>query len=419
MGENPLLSDTKLKSAKPKERGYRLTDDRGLCVLVQPSGSKLFQVRYRHLNKQKIYSIGAYPDVSLAQAREIREQARKLIAQGIDPVEYRRSTASGLGFDPNASFKTVASEWLETWSVGKSPRHVGYVERRLAADIFPVIGERSIESITAPDLVMLLKRIEKRGAHDIAKRAHQTCGQIFRYAVATGRIKSNPAKDFQPSDVLIAAVRKNFARIEAKELGSLLQSIEVYTGSAMTRIAMKLLAMTFVRTSELINGRWEEIDWEAKRWNIPAERMKMRDPHIVPLSSQAIQQLKLLHKLTGRLELMFPGERNRRTPMSNNTILKALERMGYAGRMTGHGFRGLASTVLHEQGYDHQHIEAQLAHQARNRVSAAYNHAKYLSQRTAMMQAWSDYLETQQRAVVPALPCQTQDVTQDRVIQAA
>lgn len=218
---------------------------------------------------------------------------------------------------------------------------------------------------------------------------------------------------------MIAAVRKNFARIEAKELGSLLQSIEVYTGSAMTRIAMKLLAMTFVRTSELINGRWEEIDWEANRWNIPAERMKMRDPHIVPLSSQAIQQLKLLHKLTGRLELMFPGERNRRTPMSNNTILKALERMGYAGRMTGHGFRGLASTVLHEQGYDHQHIEAQLAHQARNRVSAAYNHAKYLSQRTAMMQAWSDYLETQQRAVVPALPCQTQDVNQDRVIQAA
>jgi len=396
-----VLSDTKLKNVKPKERGFRLADDRGLCVLVQPSGSKLFQLRYRHLNKQRIYSIGSYPDVSLAQAREMREQVRKLIAQGIDPVEHRRLSGSRIGFDPNASFETVAKEWLATWSVGKSARHVGYVERRLLADIYPIIGERSIESITAPDLVGLLKRIERRGAHDIAKRAHQTCGQIFRYAVATGRIKSNPAKDFQPSDVLISAVKKNFARIDAKEIGPLMQAIEVYTGSAMTRIAMKLMAMTFVRTSELINARWQEIDWDASRWNIPAERMKMRDPHVVPLSSQAVQQLKLLHKLTGRLELMFPGERNRKTPMSNNTILKALERMGYGGRMTGHGFRGLASTVLHEKGFDHQHIEAQLAHQSRNRVSAAYNHAKYLIQRTLMMQAWADFLEAQTKSASP------------------
>ncbi|HZY71928.1 MAG TPA: site-specific integrase [Edaphobacter sp.] len=250
----------------------------------------------------------------------------------------------------------------------------------------------------------LLKLIEQRGAFDIAKRALETVGQVFRYAIAHGYCKRNPAADFKPADVLKSAPKANYARIDAKDLPGLLRAIEVYQGTPVTRLAIKLMAMTFVRTSELIGARWSEFDLEVKRWDIPAERMKMRTPHIVPLSSQAIEVLELLRPLTGKEDFLFPGDRDPKKLMSNNTILKTLERMGYKGRMTGHGFRGVASTILHEQGFDHQHIELQLAHAPRNAVSAAYNHAPYLKQRAEMMQSWSDYLETQQRGKVLPMP---------------
>jgi integrase len=301
------------------------------------------------------------------------------------------------------SFQSVAMLWLEHWKEGVTPRHADDTERRMKANILPYIGARPIAEIEAPELVAMVKAIEVRGARDIAKRALETTGQIFRYAIAHGYAKRNPAAEIKPRDVLKPTQRVNFARVDAKELPALLRSIEVYRGSHITRLAMKLLALTFVRTSELIEARWSEFDLDAARWDIPAERMKMRTPHIVPLSRQAVEILRSLNHLTGHGELVFPGDRDPSKPMSNNTILKGLERMGYRGKHTGHGFRGLASTILHEQGYNHDHIELQLAHTQRNAVAAAYNHALYLEPRRRMMQAWADFLDQQQHGakVIP------------------
>jgi integrase len=265
------------------------------------------------------------------------------------------------------------------------------------ADILPCLGPRPIAEIEAPELVAMANAIQERGALDIAKRALETVGQVFRYSIAHGYSKRNPSSEIRPSDILKSIRKVNYARVDAKELAELLRSIEVYQGTHVTRLAMKILAMTFVRTSELIQAKWAEFDLDAARWDIPAERMKMRTPHIVPLATQALEALTILHSLTGHSEWLFPGDRNIKKPMSNNTILGALKRMGYKGRMTGHGFRGLASTILHEQGYSHDHIELQLAHAPRNAVSAAYNHALYLEPRARMMQDWADFLERTQR----------------------
>jgi integrase len=261
--------------------------------------------------------------------------------------------------------------------------------------VFPLIGSRPVSEIQAPELVKMMKAIQRRGALDIAKRCYQMTSQVFRYAIAHGLAERNPAGDIKPSDILPSRRQTNYARVDARELPALLRAIEAYQGTPVTRLAIKLLALTFVRTGELIAARWEEFDLQAGQWRIPAERMKMRTEHIVPLSLQAIQILQILYGITGHSKLLFPGERDHSKPISNNTILKALERMGYKGRMTGHGFRGLASTILHEQGFDHAHIELQLAHQERDAVSAAYNYATYLKQRGKMMQWWSDYLDQQ------------------------
>jgi len=267
----------------------------------------------------------------------------------------------------------------------------------MAADILPCLGARPIAKIEAPELVAMANAIQDRGARDIAKRALETVGQVFRYGIAHGFAMRNPATEIRPSDILKSIPKTNYARIDAKELPALLRRIEVYQGKQVTRLAMKLMVMTFVRTTELIEAKWTEFDLDNARWDIPAGRMKMRTPHIVPLARQALEVLEMLRELTGKGEWLFPGDFNAAQPMSNNTILKALERMGYKGRMTGHGFRGLASTILHEQGYAHEHIELQLAHAPRNAVSAAYNHALYLEPRCRMMQDWADLLERTQR----------------------
>jgi integrase len=290
------------------------------------------------------------------------------------------------------SFQTVAWRWHEHWKTGKSPRHVDYVKRRMDMDILPCLGPRPISEIEAPELVAMTAAIQDRGAIDIAKRALETVGQVFRYGIAHGFCRRNPAADIRSSDFLKTGRKVNYARVDAKELPALLRSIEVYRGTHVTRFALKLLAMTFVRTGELIGAKWSEFDLKSARWDIPAERMKMRTPHIVPLAQQVCEVLQSLHDITGKSEWLFPGDRGSDKPMSNNTILKALERMGYKGRMTGHGFRGVASTLLHEQGYPHEHIEIQLAHSPRNAVSAAYNHALYLEPRSKMMQEWADFL---------------------------
>ena len=391
------LTDTEIKRAKTTERAYSIGDGGGLYLWVKPTGGKLWRWSYRFEGKEKLMSFGKYPDVSLALARDRHVDARKLLATGIDPMAQRKIEKKVQKVSSENSFQSVYTRWLEYWQEGKSPRHVDSVRRRMAADILPCLGARPIAKIEAPELAAMANAIQDRGARDIAKRALETVGQVFRYGIAHGLATRNPATEIRPSDILKSTPKTNYARIDAKELPTLLRRIEVYQGKQVTRLAMKLMAMTFVRTTELIEAKWKEFDLENARWDIPAERMKMRTPHIVPLARQALEVLEMLRELTGKGEWLFPGDFNAAQPMSNNTILKALERMGYKGRMTGHGFRGLASTVLHEQGYAHDHIELQLAHAPRNAVSAAYNHALYLEPRTRMMRDWADFLERTQR----------------------
>jgi len=391
------LTDTEIKKAKAKEKAYSLNENGGLYLWITPVGGKLWRWAYRFDRKEKLMSFGKYPDVPLALARERHSEARKLLATGVDPMAQRKAEKTAERIAIENSFQSITTQWLEHWQEGKSPRHVDTVRRRMAADILPCLGARPIAEIEAPELVAMANAIQDRGARDIAKRALETVGQVFRFGIAHGYAKRNPATEIRPSDILKSSPKTNYARVDGRELPTLLRRIEVYQGKQVTRLAMKLMSMTFVRTTELIEAKWGEFDLENARWDIPAERMKMRTPHIVPLARQALEVLEMLRDFTGSNEWLFPGDLNAAQPMSNNTILKALERMGYKGRMTGHGFRGLASTILHEQGYAHDHIELQLAHAPCNAVSAAYNHALYLEPRARMMQDWADFLEHTQR----------------------
>lgn len=395
-----MLTELQVKNAKPRDAEYKLPDSRGLYLLVRPNGSRLWQCRYWIDKKERKASFGPYPQISLAEARAQRDELKKQRAQGLDPLKLRRASEEAAQIAQANSFEAVARAWFGSWSKARTKRHAAYVLRRLEADVFPALGARPVAEIQAPEIVRMVKAIEQRGALDIAKRAFQTTSQVFRYAIAHGLANDNPAIKVRPSDVLPATSKTNYARIDQRELPTLMRKIRAYRGTPTTRLAIELMAFTFVRTGELIGARWAEFDRDAAEWRIPAERMKMRTPHIVPLSKQAIEVLRVLHEATGHRDLLFPGERDHDKPMSNNTILKALERMGYKGRMTGHGFRGLASTILHEKGFDHMHIELQLAHQERNRVSASYNHALYVEQRAKMMQWWADHLDAQVR---PAL----------------
>ena len=391
------LTDTEIKNAKTKPKAYSMADGGGLYLRVTTAGSKLWRWSYRFQCKEKLMSLGEYPYTTLSGVREKYMETRKLLVSGTDPMAQRKAEKITNRAASENSFQSVAGKWLEHWRHGKSLRHVAYVSRRMDLDVFPCLGARPIERIEAPEVVAMVMAIQKRGAEDIAKRALQTTAQVFRYGIAHGFSKRNPATEFRPADVLRSTRVTNYARVDAKELPNLLRSIEVYQGTHVTRLAMKLMSLTFLRTSELIGAEWAEFDFENARWDIPAERMKMRKPHIVPLARQTLEVLEMLRRLTGDSKWLFPGDRNPKRFMSNNTILKGLERMGYKGTMTGHGFRGVASTILHEQGYVPEHIELQLAHLPRNTVSAAYNHALYLGPRTKMMQDWANFLERAQR----------------------
>ncbi len=391
------LTVTAINNAKPTDKPYKLSDEKGMYLLVNATG-KYWRMDYRFDGKRKTLALGVYPDVPLAGARDNRDQARKLIASSppIDPSEKRKDAKADRVANKTNTFELWAGKWWQHWHASKSPRHAEYVKRRLEADIYPSIGKFPINEIAADQVVDTVKAIAGRGALDIAKRAHQTMGQVFRYAIAHGKESKttrNPATDVKPGDIIESRKKENYARIELKEFPQLLRAIDASKSQPLTRLAVKLMALTFVRTTELIEARWSEFDFDAEQWRIPAERMKMKTQHIVPLSRQSIHILELLKTLTGNGAMVFPNQNNHSKAMSNNTILKALEVMCYKGRMTGHGFRGLASTALHEQGFDHQHIELQLAHQERNEVSAAYNHALYLKQRAIMMQHWADYLD--------------------------
>lgn len=382
------------RAACPPGKPYaRLADEKGMYLEVTASGGRYWRMKYRHGGKEKRLALGVYPAVSLAQARKDRDKARETLAAGDDPAQVKRSAKAARELGEANTLEQVARQWWAHWKGPRSPRHADYVIRRLEADVFPTLGAKALASVTAPQLLAMAKAVESRGAVDIAKRLLETCGQIMRYAVAHGLIERNPAADVRPADALKPRQKKNYPRIPEKEMPELLRKIEAYAGTPYTRLAMKLIALTFVRTSELIQAPWAEFDLVAAEWRIPPERMKKRIPHIVPLSPQAVEVLQALQTLSGHRVLLFPGERDHEKPMSNNTILAALKRMGYAGRMTGHGFRGVASTSLHEQGYPHHLIELQLSHVERDAVAAAYNHATYLKERRAMMNDWADHLD--------------------------
>lgn len=394
------LTDTACRNAKcPEGRPYqRFSDAGGLYLEVTAKGSKCWRWKYRFAAKEKRLALGRYPAVSLAAARKARDEGKALLAAGTDPGEARKDAKQALLLRAETAFEVVAREWWANWSGNKAARHADYVLKRLEADAFPALGDKAIGELTAPAFVRLAKRIESRGAADIARRILQTCSQVMRYAVAHGIADRNPVADVKPGDVLKARQQENFARVGAEELPELMRKIMAYDGSVFTRFALQLIALTFVRTGELIGARWQEFDIEAAEWRIPKERTKSRREHVVPLSRQALEVLGYLQAARGQdrcvgAYLLFPGERDHDKPMSNNTILFALYRMGYRGRMTGHGFRGVASTALNEMGFRPDVIEAQLAHIEENRVRAAYNHAKYLDDRRELMQAWADYLD--------------------------
>lgn len=397
------LFDTAIRKAKPKDKPFKLYDEKGLFLIVTPKGGKWWRFRYKWAEKEKLLSLGTYPDVALQQARDKRDDARKLIADGIDPSVYRKANKLQQQIKAANSFEIVAREWFTSHEPNWAKSHSSKIIRRLEKDIFPWLGGRLIHEITAPELLTAIRRIQNRGALETAHRILATCGQIFRYAIATGKAERDTAADLRGS--LPPVKEKHHASItDPQKIGVLLRAIKDFKGSYITRFALQLAPMVFVRPGELRHAEWSEIDFEKAEWRIPADKMKMETPHIVPLSIQAIAVLKEIHPLTGAGKYVFPGLRTNTRPMSDGTINNALRNMGYSkDEMTGHGFRSMASTLLHEQGWPHDTIERQLAHAERNKVVAAYNYAEYLEQRVKMMQHWSDYLECLEKGanVVP------------------
>lgn len=384
------LTDVKIRNAKPAQQPYKLFDGGGLFLLVKPNGSKLWRIKYRYLNKEKLYSVGNYPTINMAEARTARDKIKKLLLEGVDPTLQRRTIRHQKMEASQNTFEALARRWLDMKKVAST--HKLRSLRRLEGHAFPKLGFRPIEEITTVEIVSCLEAIERKGILETAHRVKQLMQQVFRYAVRKGLITHNPAGDLR--DIISHKRVQNRACIPPSELPELLKTIESYQGDILTVSAIKLLALTFVRTGELIAAEWNEINWDRQEWMIPAERMKMRRDHLVPLSKQALAIFKNLHAVTGKRDFVFFSPGNKSKYISNNAALSALKRMGYAGRMTGHGFRALASTILNEQRKYHPDvIEKQLAHAERNEVRAAYNRADYLLERKKMMQEWADFLD--------------------------
>lgn len=386
------LTDTAVRKAKPTDKTQRLFDGGGLYLEITPAGGKRWRQKYRFAGKEKLLAHGIYPDVSLAEARERRDNARKLLANGVDPSQHRRATkAAGIERAGN-SFEVISREWLakRDWV----PNYTAKVTAWLDNDVFPYIGSRPIAELTAPEFLRIGRRIEERGAIESAHRVLQNCGQVMRYAIATGRADRNPVADLKGA--LSPTPEKHHAAIVDPEgIGALLRAIDGYKGSHVTRCALQLAPLLFVRPGELRQAEWAEIDLEAAEWNIPASKMKMRQPHLVPLSRQAIAILEELQPLTSRSQYVFPGGRSSKRPMSENALTAALRRMGYEqGTMTVHGFRAMARTILDEVlHYRPDYIEHQLAHAVKDPNGRAYNRTSHLPERRKMMQAWADYLD--------------------------
>ncbi|EPC4489627.1 tyrosine-type recombinase/integrase [Serratia liquefaciens] len=386
------LTDIKVKSAKPTDKAYKLTDGGGMYLLVKPNGSKYWRLKYRFVGKEKMLSIGVYPDVSLADARQKRDEARKVLAAGGDPGEVKKADKLAQKLSTENTFEAIAREWhrqkADRWSLRYRDEIIDTFEK----DIFPYLGRRPIAEIKPMELLETLRRLEKRGALEKMRKVRQRCGEVFRYAIVTGRAEYNPAPDL--ATALATPKKTHFPFLTAEELPYFIKDLAGYTGSVITKTATQIIMQTGVRTQELRFARWEDIDFEKRLWEIPPEVMKMKRPHIVPLSEQVVELFQLLKPITGMYPLVFVGRNDRTKPISKESVNQVIELLGYKGRLTGHGFRHTMSTILHEQGFNSAWIETQLAHVDKNAIRGTYNHAHYLEGRREMMQWYGDYIES-------------------------
>lgn len=384
------LTVKQIDSSKAREKDYKLSDGGGLYLLVKSNGSKYWRLKYRFDGKEKLFSIGVYPVVTLADARRKRDDAKKLLSDGVDPGEKKKERRLSAKAESVNTFKNIALEWYEgrkdRWSVGYREDMMDAFEK----DVFPYIGDRPIADIKPLELLEVLSIMEKRGATEKLKKVRQRCGEVWKYAIITGRAEYNPAPDL--AGAFIPHKREHYAHLMVSELPDFLKSIDKYMGSQIVRTALRVLILTGARPGELRKAEWSEINFDKAIWEIPAEKMKMRRPHIVPLSKQVIELLKQIHPISGSYQYIFPSRTDYKKHISDMALNTMIRRMGYGGRATGHGFRHTMSTILHEQGYNTAWIETQLAHVDKNSIRGTYNHALYLDGRREMLQWYADYM---------------------------
>lgn len=386
------LNARQVDAAKPREKAYKLADGAGLYLEVVPSGSRYWRMKYRFNGKEKRMAFGVYPAVSLAQARALRDEAKKKLAEGIDPSFAKKEEKLVRDVQLNNTFQAVALEWHGTkvsrWSEG----YASDIIEAFNKDIFPYIGQQPVNEIKPLVLLNVLRRMESRGATEKAKKVRQRCSEVFRYAIVTGRAEYNPAADL--TSAMSGHESKHYPFLTVEELPDFFKALSGYTGSPLVVLAARLLILTGVRTGELRGAFWSEFDLEKAVWEIPAERMKMKRPHLVPLSTQALEIAQQLKVMSGQYPLVFPGRNDPRKTMSEASINQVFKRIGYTGKVTGHGFRHTMSTILHEEGFNTAWIETQLAHVDKNAIRGTYNHALYLEGRREMMQWYADFIDT-------------------------
>ncbi|WP_251849427.1 tyrosine-type recombinase/integrase [Atlantibacter hermannii] len=392
------LNARQVDAAKPREKAYKLADGAGLYLEVVPSGSRYWRMKYRFNGKEKRMAFGVYPAVSLAQARALRDEAKKKLAEGIDPSFAKKEEKLVRDVQLNNTFQAVALEWHGTkvsrWSEG----YASDIIEAFNKDIFPYIGQQPVNEIKPLVLLNVLRRMESRGATEKAKKVRQRCSEVFRYAIVTGRAEYNPAADL--TSAMSGHESKHYPFLTVEELPDFFKALSGYTGSPLVVLAARLLILTGVRTGELRGAFWSEFDLEKAVWEIPAERMKMKRPHLVPLSTQALEIVQQLKVMSGQYPLVFPGRNDPRKTMSEASINQVFKRIGYTGKVTGHGFRHTMSTILHEEGFNTAWIETQLAHVDKNAIRGTYNHALYLEGRREMMQWYADYIEASLTKVI-------------------
>ncbi len=388
------LTDIAIRTTKPADKPRKLTDGDGMFLLVNPNGSKLWRMKYRFAGKEKLLALGQYPEVSLAQARERRLEARKLLSNGIDPNAYKQDAKRQAELDALNTFEAVAREWHQKNLARWSPDHAAKIWRRIELHLLPSLGKRSVKDIKPLELLRVIQQIEKRGTTDVSHAVMQTAQRILGHAVILGLTDNNAT--FGLSKAMQVHKAHNYPAIAPKELPTLFAKLAEVETTTQNKLAIRLLMHTFVRQGEMRQARWEDIDWEKAEWHLPPETTKMKTGHLVPLSRQTIAILQELQAITGNNPhgLLFPSQHYQKKPMMcENTVNNVLCRMGYKGRLVGHGFRSIASTALNEMGFPPDVIERQLAHKEPNSIRAAYNRAEYMEQRRTMMQDWSDHLD--------------------------